>query len=149
MIQSFISKFTNEKIESVQIERNFFFVPDDLNPLVSKIKPFSAGLFLGEMKGKDFMPSIALLDWISERSGKKIFLNKKASWLFLCGRDVFGEGILRGKASKNELVLVQNELDENLGYGKVIDDLSKKNKVVIKTILDKGYFLRKERKEGK
>ncbi len=146
MIDAFIKKFTNDTLEHERIGRCYYIVPPQLKDVVRKAKPFSAGLFLGEEKGKAFMPSAALLDWIAERSGKKVVIGKKAAWLFLCGRDIFGEGIVKGKAGKNELVLVQNEDDENLGLGKVVDDLSKKRKVVVNNMFDKGNFLRRERK---
>ncbi len=148
MITRFIRQFTDENIEYEKIDRAYYYIPEQLKEIVEKHKPFAAGLFLGEDKGKQFMPSIALLDWIAKRSRRKIVLNKKTAWLFTCGRDIFIEGIVSGSGRKNDLVLIQNEDDENLGYGRVEFDLSGKSKgmVAITNILDKGHFLRKEKK---
>ena len=80
---------------------------------------------------------------LSKDSKKKLYVNKKAEWLFLCGRDLFGSSIKRSDVKKG-LVLVQNEKDENLGYGKITLPLSNKDRIVVKNILDRGYYLRKE-----
>ncbi len=96
----------------------------------------ASGVFLGSMK-KHFVPSFPLLEMI--QTDKEAIVDKKAAWLFLCGRDMFKEGIkrLNGKG----LVLVKNELNEILGLGKVVN----KGNVVIKHVLDRGDFLRRER----
>lgn len=105
-----------------------------------------AGLFLGESKDKEFKPSPAMMELISKNCDKKIFVDEKAEWLFLCGRDLFGKSIIRSNVDSG-LVLIQNEHDENLGYGKIISKVdTKTSKVVVKNILDRGYYLRRERK---
>ncbi len=145
-LNEFIGAFTSEKIEdAIKIRNSYYEIDQDLANLKDRVNKelFSGGMFLGEMKGKEFLPSISLINWLSRRSDRKIFVNKKAAWLFLCGRDLFGAGILRSDA-KEGLVLVQNEADENLGYGKIVDDLSKRDKVVVENLLDKGDFLRRE-----
>jgi len=147
-LEEFVANFTDKKINNVvKIKNSFFICGSDLLEIKNKIKeePVSAGLFLGELKNGKFIPSANLLDIVSELSDKKIFVNKKTEWLFLCKRDVFGKGIAKANAEKG-LVLVQNELDENVGYGEIVDDLSKKDKVVVKNLFDKGSFLRRERK---
>ncbi|NQU98057.1 hypothetical protein HQ533_01195 [Candidatus Woesearchaeota archaeon] len=137
-INEFISKFTDKKINGiVKIGREYFFVQDEQKKLREKIgkEVFSMGIFLGEKK-KIFEPSPALIDMIAKLSDKKVFISKKAEWLFLCGRDVFMDSIVK-KNTDSGLVLVQNEKNENLGYGKLT------NKGV-KNILDKGNYLRRE-----
>jgi ribosome biogenesis protein Nip4 len=104
---------------------------------------FSGGMFLGSVKNNHFLPSISLIDWLAKRSDRKIFVNKRTAWLFLCGRDLFGKGIVKSNVGEG-LVLVQNENDENLGYGKIIDELNKMDSVVVENLLDKGDFLRRE-----
>lgn len=151
-MQNFIQKFTNKKINFVKIDGDFYLsnpefqklnVPDDLTPQF-------IGLFLGSYDEEGvFEPSCALLDWIAKSSKLKIFVDSKAEWLFLCERDIFGQGIVKSNIDdnkfRNKMVLVQNEHDENLGIGRVIDSFSKKQTAVVKNILDKGIFLRKER----
>jgi len=81
-----------------------------------------------------------LIDVISEISQKKVFISQKAEWLFLCGRDVFEDSITK-KYSDEKIVLVQNEKDENLGYGVFI---KKGKEKILKNLLDKGFYLRRE-----
>jgi len=146
-IEEFIKNFAESEIRSIAKIKNMYFLADG-SILEAKEKisqePFSMGLFLGEIKNKKFFPSVNLLDMVSKISDKKVFVNEKTAWLFLCKRDIFGKGIVKAN-SENGFVLVQNERDENLGYGEIVDDLSKKDKVVIKNLFDRGDFLRRER----
>jgi len=153
-VDSFAGKFCkNTDIFDGKITRirdSFFLADESLLEIKNKIKisPEAAGVFLGEAKKGVFYPSSALLDIISRNSDKKIFVNKKTAWLFLCGRDIFGQGIVKANEKKTgELVLVQNEADENLGYGKIVLDLSNKDKMVIKNYFDKGNFIRREHRK--
>src|SRR3989338_11659886 len=97
-IIEFVKKFCkNPDIfegETIKIKNSFFLADAGLIKIKNKIKinPESAGIFLGETKNSNFYPSSALIDIISKNSDKKIFLNKKTAWLFICRRDVFGQG---------------------------------------------------------
>lgn len=95
----------------------------------------ASGLVLGHKKN-NFKPSLYLLELIAKDSSKKIVINSKAEWLFLCGRDVFKDSILKKNAT--EFCLVQNEKDENLGFGLIKGNL-------VKNMLDRGDFLRREK----
>jgi ribosome biogenesis protein Nip4 len=144
----FTKQFTDESIANVRrVGRNFYQAEDRLWDIKNGVSRdiYSLGLFLGEEK-MGFSPSPALIDMVSRLSdtqSKKIFINKKSEWLFLCGRNVLSESIARNPNNLSEgLVLVQNEQDENLGYGvfKMEDTL------IIKHILDKGRYLRIDEK---
>ena len=138
-LNEFLEKFTEEKIETVVKKgRNYYAADEELQKLAGGIDRdfFSIGIPLGEYKN-DFRPSLALLEWLSKKSEKKAFINKKAEWMFLCGRDAFANNIVNSNV-KNGLVLVQNEKDENLGLGLL-------NEKGIKNILDRGDFLRREK----
>ena len=146
MIQEFIKQFTKEEIKDIiQVRKEFYLANKELLETKNKIKlePNSIGLYLGQAKGKNFEPSPALIELIAKKSDKKIFINKQTEWLFLCGRDIFGKGIIKAN-TKEGLVLVQNFKDENLGYGKIVNDMRQKEKVVVKNIQDKGIYLRQE-----
>ncbi len=139
-VDEFTKKFTEQKVPNViKLQRNFFKASEHLMNMKSQIRqePFAIGTYLGS--GKPFHPSAALLDWLGERSKKYVVIDKKASWLFLCGRDVFADSIIKKNADKG-MVLVKNELGEVLGYGQFTG-----RQVAIKHMLDKGYFLRRER----
>jgi len=147
-MKEFIEKFTDIKIfdETRQIGRKTFFVPPQLRNLDIEMEPYSIGTFLGETK-KTFKPSISMIDIISKHSISKVFVNKDAEWLFLCGRDIQGQSIVKADTKKG-LALIQNERDENLGYGKFATGLARDDRIVIKNILDKGDFLRREQKSS-
>ena len=143
----FISSFTDSTLDMSivnKVGRNYFFAGKELQDLRNMIKRdvFSLGIFLGEEKNF-FQPSPACIDMISRLHGaekKKIFINKKAEWLFLCGRAVLEESIAKNPNNLNEgVVLVQNEQDENLGYGLFKQE---GKDLVIRNILDKGKYLR-------
>lgn len=142
-INKFISQFTDEKIKGIKkIGRKYFLVDSTQDKVSASIdqEPVSIGLFLGEHK-KRFEASLALLDLIAKTSDRKAFVNKEAEWLFLCGRDVFEKNMVR-ETVKEGIVLVQNEANENLGFGL----LSKKGgELLIKNILDKGVYLRSKK----
>ena len=127
--------------------RNFCQAEQKLSDIKSGVNRdiFSFGLYLGE-EHQGFSPSPALIDLISrlpDAQSKKVFINKKAEWLFLCGRNVLSESILRNPSNLNEgLVLVQNEHDENLGYGQ----FKREDNLIIRHILDKGKYLRMNEK---
>jgi 60S ribosome subunit biogenesis protein NIP7 len=106
-------------------------------------KAYSAGLYLGEEKGKQFRPSIPLLELLGKASHRWVMIDDKSEWLFLCGRDVFAKSVLKANV-KSGVVLVANKGGEILGYGKITGSLDKKDKVYVKNILDRGDYLRRE-----
>jgi len=105
-IQQFIKKFSEKEIPNIiKKGRNYYLIKEELKDLVKEY--FSIGLPLGEYK-REFKPTPALLEILSKNSNNKIFINKKAEWLFLCGRDVFEDNIVREGEIK-DIFLVQNE----------------------------------------
>jgi|FLOH01.1.fsa_nt_gi ribosome biogenesis protein Nip4 len=142
-INEFIRRFTDKDIGTIKkIGRRYFLVDKKLEDFSLKINKdiFSIGIFLGELKG-EFKATPALLEIIAKTSDVKVFVNRKSEWLFLCGRDIFEESIVK-KNVDSGMVLVQNEIDENIGLGVF---LSKKNSNLLKNIIDKGSYLRRER----
>jgi ribosome biogenesis protein Nip4 len=112
---------------------------------------FYAGVYLGKLRGRIFFPSFLLLTLIAEGKGNMIVVDKKTAWLFICGRDVFKQGILKlkGTKRKGDYTLVLNEHNECLGFGKITRNIHKEtdaNEVVVKNILDIGDFLRREKR---
>jgi ribosome biogenesis protein Nip4 len=109
---------------------------------------YYAGTFLGEVKNGRLVPGFGLLNLITATEAKRVFVDKKTEWLFICGRDVFAEGITKtsGTARKWDYVLVLNSHGECLGFGRVVGDLERKRaRVAVKNLLDIGDFLRRER----
>jgi ribosome biogenesis protein Nip4 len=120
-----------------------------LSPRLKRIQGnfYYAGLYLGKEKDRVFFPSFNLLNMLARVAANKVVVNRKAAWLFICGRDVFGTGIVKvmGSKSNGDATLVLNEFGECLGFGKITGDLSgPRKKVAVKNVLDIGDFLRRE-----
>jgi ribosome biogenesis protein Nip4 len=110
---------------------------------------YYAGTYLGKVKNGKFFPSFNLLTMLAKGEANKIVVEKKAAWLFICGRDIFRKAILavRGSRRKGDHTLVLNEFGDCLGFGRILcslDGAAKKTEVAVKNILDVGDFLRRE-----
>ncbi len=126
----------------------YYLLSESLLKVVRK-NFYYAGIYLGKVKNGKFFPSFNLLTMIAKGEANKVVVNKKAAWLFICGRDVFRTGILaiRGSRKKGDPVLVMNEFDECLGFGRLVSNLvgaAKKDEIAIKNVSDVGDFLRRE-----
>lgn len=132
----------------LKIGKNYYFSNPELIELRSKINrdAFALGIYLGCDSGKHFDPSPALIDMLSKMDGaKKIYVNNKAEGLFLYGRNILKESISRNPEKiESGYVFVQNERDENLGFG-IFQKQGKQ--IIVKNLLDKGVYLRKEAKK--
>ena len=127
----------------------FYLVNPALKPLVRQ-DFFSAGVFLGKAKEGKFFPSFNLLGMLAKKEANRIILDKKAAWLFICGRDVLRKSIVRvqGPGKKDTNTLVVNEFGECLGFGRIVENLRESavdNEIVVRNVLDIGDFLRRER----
>lgn len=150
MIEGFVNKFMEKQIDNVvKIRKEYYHLFPELRELMDKVnknlnrEPFSAGVFLGVEKGKEFRPSIALLDMVGVQTERLVVVDDKAEWLFLCGRDVFASSVVDSRV-KSGPAIVMNKRKEVLGYGQVVGDMAKRQQVYLKNILDKGEFLRRE-----
>jgi ribosome biogenesis protein Nip4 len=109
---------------------------------------FCAGVYLGRTVGGRFFPGFELLRLLAEKKASRVIVDKKTEWLFICGRDIFKQGIVNfvGTGSKGEHVLVLNNHGECLGFGRIVCDLGKTERgLAVKNILDVGDFLRREK----
>lgn len=127
----------------------YFLLNRELVSLISD-DFFFAGAYLGKAKKYKFFPSFILLQMLAEDEGNKVVVERKAAWLFICGRDIFAKGIreVQGSRRKGDYALVVNEYEECLGFGRISANLNaemKKNEVAVKNISDVGDFLRRER----
>jgi ribosome biogenesis protein Nip4 len=150
-ITDFLSRF-NADIrlhENLIVEKGnrFFLVNENLKRLITK-DFFYAGIYLGKVKKGKFFPSFSLLSMISEKAANKIIVDKKAAWLFICGRDIFKQGIIKvmGSSRKGDYTLILNQYGECLGFGRILHSLDEEEGgVIIKNISDIGDFLRREK----
>lgn len=145
MIQEFLKDFSDVHIENLERAGKQFY---QQTPIIKKEVdsldeyPTSAGLFLGEIIKGRFIPSPNLLEIMYVQTGKTIIINDNTAWLFICGRDIFIEGVVE-RCFEKGAVLVLNEKREILG-------IAKKDGKEYKNIYDIGYLLRREQsKKGK
>jgi len=149
-ILDFVSLFgtsinLNENL-MVRVGNRYFLVSEDLKKAMSR-DFFYAGSYLGKIKNAIFFPGFELLRMMAEKNANRIVVDKKTEWLFICGRDIFKQGIttVTGSSRRGDYVLVLNRHNECLGFGRIICDLNKTTKgVVVKNVLDVGDFLRRE-----
>jgi len=134
----FIKKFTDEKIEFEQL-KNKYYLKNDLK--LSTKKVFMPGLYLGEDRDDTFKPSLGLLELLSKLTKEKIFVKDIGEIDFLFKKNLRPRHVERveGENKIGYLKMVQNEHDENLGYGK----LKKENR--LKGLKDRGDFIRREK----
>jgi len=131
----------------VETGGRYFLLNKDLKANASR-SFFYAGRYLGKMKDGKFFPSFNLLAILAEAEANKVVVDEKAAWLFICGRDIFGGGVMSVEGSRREgdFTLILNEFGECLGFGRIVRDLGAKDaRVVVQNISDVGDFLRRER----
>jgi ribosome biogenesis protein Nip4 len=133
----------------VVIGKRYFYDPEGLLTIARTHNwdPFSVGLYLGEVK-RDFIPTSACIDLLGRSSERKVVVNEKAAWLYLCNRDILMFGVvIPGEFERDDLVFVVDSRENVLGYGRVFTKFNSKmkNKIYVKHILDKGEYLRRER----
>jgi ribosome biogenesis protein Nip4 len=154
-LKDFVSQFggnigLDEKL-MVKKEDRYFLLNESLKKLIMK-DFFYAGAYLGKIKNGKFFPSFILLRLIAERKVNRIIVDKKTEWLFICGRDIFKQGITKvmGSKRKNDYTLILNQHGECLGFGKILHHLDKeKEGVAVKNISDIGDFLRREKQQAR
>jgi len=148
MVKEFVKFFTKKNIlegmDIALVRGEYYSVTSEQRKLLPK-SPFYIGQYLGRRRGKDFFPSLFLLNLLAKESEKKISINDKGEWLFICGRDLFAKSIVVKHGAIGELVLVLNKYEECLGYGSIIAKFNAEH-TVVKNLFDIGDFLRRERK---
>lgn len=143
MLKEFIKQFTSEEIvgDFTKVNNEYFVINESLKQIISQIKtkPLCAGIPLGREKGRIFVSSLYLLQKLGEVSNKKIIVDKKGEWMFICGKNIFSKSIKNCTGNVGDLVLVENAFGECLGYGKLTAEKS------VQHVFDIGDFLRRER----
>ncbi len=130
-----------EKIFLISSGRKEIFIVDDfVYKIYNKINReiYSIGLYIGEIRGKYFLISLELASIIEPFTNNKIVVNEKAEQLFLYGRDIFKESIVKEykRFKLGERCLVLNKRHEVLGIGKY-------ERNIVKNLMDRGWYLRR------
>ena len=141
------ARFSLNACFTVNKTGRYFLLNDALLKVVRK-DFYYAGRYLGKVKNGKFFPSFNLLAMLAKGEANKVVVERKAAWLFICGRDVFRKGIVavQGSRKKGDHTLVMNEFGECLGFGRIVYSLdgATKSDVAVKNISDIGDFLRRE-----
>ena len=143
----FGTKISFDETFVVKRQRRYFLLNENLKALALN-NFFHAGAYLGKIKHGKFVPSFNLLNMIAQKNVNSIVVDKKTEWLFVCGRDVFKQGIMTvaGSQKKGDYSLVLNSFGECLGFGRIVYNLyGGRGKLALKNLLDIGDFLRRER----
>ncbi|MGB9853675.1 MAG: hypothetical protein ACPLRY_02565 [Candidatus Bathyarchaeales archaeon] len=152
-IKNFIKLFNakislNWSLVAKKGNRLFYILPN-LKTITEKNRHYYyAGLPLGKVEHNMFLPSFPLLFLIAEKTKNRITVDEKAAWLFICGRDIFKQGIIHieGSREKGNYTLILNRQGECLGFGKIKQNLDKLRKgMAVENVLDIGDFLRREK----
>jgi ribosome biogenesis protein Nip4 len=135
--------------ESLVVEKRnrFYLLNEDLKKFINKDFLY-AGIYLGEISVRGFIPSFMFLAMIAETAQNKIYVDQRTEWLFICGRDIFRKGITRvtGLSKKNDCALIMNTYGECLGFGAIRARVGEEGEnIAVKNMLDIGDFLRREK----
>ena len=146
-IEEFLKPFgIKKKIDAQIVNRSYFIVKD--KQFLGK-NPLYTGECIAHIRGPVLIPSTDFLQKIGKEARKKVIINEKAEWLFICGRDIFAKGIVsHNDPGVKDRVVILNQHGECLGYGEMTAQLTDK-RVVIKRLFDIGDLLRRERKTKK
>ena len=124
-----------------------FLIDEKILKVISSMKtnPYSAGLFIAKVAGKEVTPSLQLLHQL--KPSKTVVVSPKAEQEFLYGKHVVSrEVVWSSPLLGKEMVVVCNEADEKLGYGVALtnSDIMRKlgGEVVVRNICDLGWYLR-------
>ena len=115
------------------------------------IKPTFAGLKLGEV-GRRFRFTVEGAFFLVKKKKKRVWVNERGEMLFLYGRDIFSESVVKASPDikENDIVFVCNKAGDILGIGKSRYEADKlrsveKDRVVVENLVDRGEYLRKEK----
>jgi ribosome biogenesis protein Nip4 len=129
----------------LKINTKRFSVGEELgNFMLDRRQLVYAGRYLGKTR-REFLPSSILLDELSRVEGlNRIHVDADIAWLFVCGRDIFGENVrsAEGEFADGNAFLVMFG-GSCLGYG-VVEPFE--GRLILRNVLDIGDFLRREKK---
>ncbi len=124
-------------------DRRFVVSPEVAARIRDRGRLVYAGRLLGRTRG-EFIPGAALLRELVKLEGPhKVWVDERVGWLFVCGRDVFAESILKseGELAEGSCFLAMLGRD-CLGYGRLE---RQGERMILKNVFDIGDFLRRER----
>ncbi len=143
--QEFVAEFTTQPFKKIfpgemRIFKSVVYhVPFEL-PALDRDAVY-AGERLGTLKGNAFSPSLLLLSLLGKHTQFRTEVADKQAFLFTCGRDLFANGLSKRLSQHGYTLIIDNE-GNVLGYAGMAKE---KGKTLLKNLLDRGDFLRRER----
>jgi ribosome biogenesis protein Nip4 len=132
----------DKKLITVASGRKEVFITNSQTvKLINKMKkePYSAGLYIGEIKGKNFELDLEGASLIAPLAKKKIIVDDDAEQLVLYGRDVFSNSVVFSEGlKKGEKCIVTNKYGDALALAEVKGD-----RLFAKNVMDRGWYLRR------
>ncbi len=129
----------------LMVEKNgrFYLVNRCFKTVGSDQISFLQEFFWGKPKRASSFPSFNLLGMLAKKEANRIVFDKKAAWLFICGRDILGKSIVRvqGPGKKDTNTLVLNEFGECLGFGRIVGKLTRYSQRSMKLQLETSWML--------
>jgi 60S ribosome subunit biogenesis protein NIP7 len=116
-----------------------------------KIKAEFAGLKLGEV-GRKLRLTVEGAFLLVKKKKKRVYVNDRGEMLFLYGRDIFSESVVKATEDirENDIVFVCNRAGDILGLGKSRYSADKlrsveKERIVVENLVDRGEYLRRKK----
>ena len=150
-----IFNYIKDKIFVIKESRNndkeLFVIPFNLKNFIYSSYSCYAGLPIGILKKKKFLPSISFFDIVARYGNSFLYVivDINAEKLILYGRDIFGDSIIYASSDiqENSVILILNKTKEFLGIGRSRFSamrIKENGKVTVNTLFDLGIYLRCE-----
>jgi ribosome biogenesis protein Nip4 len=143
-----------KKMNGSKTKEVYLTTKDNFKMILQSVSLYHIGMLIGHLKRRNFVPSMAGADLIT-RVGAKfpfVIVNQTAEALVLYGRDIMYASIVDygNLSGNNTIVIILNENQIAIGLGIITVPFGKSictpgNRIVIKTIVDAGHYLRNER----
>ncbi len=137
--------------EVYAINKNAKKIIDEI--LEKKKHPYALGFHVGRIRKNKFIPSLELGYAAVAKTNAYVIVNNKGEKNFLYGKDIFTESIIDIGTTirEKQVVLVLNDKHEYTGIGRSLGAITKRRdqilvprrKVIIKNIIDLGWYLRR------
>uniref|UniRef100_A0A7C2NA79 PUA domain-containing protein n=1 Tax=Archaeoglobus fulgidus TaxID=2234 RepID=A0A7C2NA79_ARCFL len=131
-------------------KKEVYAVSKELCKIISELKPYHAGVKLGEV-GKRLRFSLEGTFWLIKNSRNRVWVNERGEMLFLYGRDIFAGSVERtSEFGENSIVFVCNRHNDVLGIGRSRYSSDKlkslpEDSVFVENLVDRGEYLRHQK----
>ena len=142
LLKRFLRDIGSEFIPSDVVNINNKRFTSTIEPPIELPEPVYTGTYLGQNRRR-FVPSSLFLQRLAQESSThKVWVDRDTAWLFVVGKDIFDENIIKQtdgvRLGGYCLVMFGTYC---VGYGRYETSLERR---VVKNLFDLGDFLRRE-----